>query len=68
MDEAEKLCGRIAFIAGGRIVAEGTPEDLRRRVANGRPLEVIDMETVFMELTGRSIEEDEEPEEVKVGA
>jgi ABC-2 type transport system ATP-binding protein len=68
MDEAEKLCGRIAFIAGGRIVAEGAPEELRRRVANGRPLEVIDMETVFMELTGRSIEEDEEPEEVRVGA
>jgi ABC-2 type transport system ATP-binding protein len=65
MDEAEILCNRIAFIAGGRIVAEGTPLQLRRQVANGRPIDSIDMETVFMELTGRSIEEDEDPEEAK---
>jgi ABC-2 type transport system ATP-binding protein len=60
MEEAELLCDRISFISGGRIVAEGTPEDLRRGIANGRPLESINMETVFMELTGKSIEEDEE--------
>src|SRR5207248_9493199 len=30
MEEAEILCQRIAFIVGGRIVAEGTPLDLRR--------------------------------------
>ena len=64
MEEAELLCDRISFLAGGRIVAEGTPVELRRTVANGRPLESINMETVFMELTGRSIEEDEGPEEV----
>jgi len=63
MDEAELLCDRIAFIAGGRIVAEGTPLELRQRVAGGRPLEEINMETVFMELTGKRIEEDEEPAE-----
>jgi ABC-2 type transport system ATP-binding protein len=64
MDEAELLCDRIAFLAGGKVVAEGTPLDLRRRVADGRALDSITMETVFMELTGRSIEEDEEMEEV----
>jgi ABC-2 type transport system ATP-binding protein len=64
MDEAQLLCDRIAFLAGGRIVAEGTPLDLRRKVADGRDLESITMETVFMELTGKSIEEDETPEEV----
>ncbi len=64
MEEAEQLCGRIAFIAGGRIVAEGTPLELRERVARGRPVESIDMEDVFMELTGKRIEEDEVPEEV----
>lgn len=64
MDEAELLCDRIAFIAGGRIVAEGTSEELRRRVANGTPLEQITMETVFMELTGKRIEEDEDAEKV----
>ncbi len=63
MEEAELLCDRISFIAGGRIVAEGTPVELRQRVARGRPLEQINMETVFMELTGRSIEEDEAPAE-----
>ena len=66
MEEAELLCDRISFLAGGRIVAEGTPVELRRTVANGRPLESINMETVFMELTGRSIEEDEQPEGVMV--
>src|SRR5947208_499994 len=66
MEEAELLCDRISFISGGKIVAEGTPLDLRRQVADGRPLEGITMETVFMELTGRSVEEDEMPEEVLV--
>jgi ABC-2 type transport system ATP-binding protein len=63
MEEAELLCDRIAFIANGRIVAEGTPFELRERVAGGRPVEEITMETVFMELTGKRIEEDEEEEE-----
>ncbi|HEV2370515.1 MAG TPA: ABC transporter ATP-binding protein [Acidimicrobiales bacterium] len=60
MEEAEVLCDRIAFIVGGRIVAEGSPLELRREVAGTRPLEETDMETVFMELTGRDIEEDED--------
>ena len=32
-------------------------------VAQGRPVETIDMEDVFMELTGKSIEDDEDMEE-----
>lgn len=60
MDEAELLCDRIGFIAGGRLVAEGTPLELRKQVAAGRDLDEVDMEAVFMELTGRSIEDDEE--------
>jgi ABC-2 type transport system ATP-binding protein len=63
MNEAELLCDRIGFISGGRLVAEGTPLALRRQVSGGRPLDQVDMETVFMELTGRSIEEDEEDDE-----
>jgi ABC-2 type transport system ATP-binding protein len=63
MDEAELLCDRIAFLSGGRIVAFGTPLQLRQMVADGRPLDEITMETVFMELTGRSVEEDEVQEE-----
>jgi len=53
MAEAEALCDRIAFLVGGQIVAEGTPDELRRAVGAG------DMEEVFMALTGRSVEEDE---------
>jgi ABC-2 type transport system ATP-binding protein len=68
MEEAELLCDRIAFISGGRIVAEGTPLELRQRVAAGRPVEQIDMEDVFMELTGRSVEEDEIVEPIPAGA
>jgi ABC-2 type transport system ATP-binding protein len=60
MAEAELLCDRIAFLSGGRIVAFGTPLELRQQVAGDRPLDSINMETVFMELTGRSVEEDEE--------
>lgn len=66
MEEAELLCDRIAFLAGGRIAAEGTPLSLRRAVAEARerPVDEVTMEEVFMHLTGRSIEEDETPEEV----
>jgi ABC-2 type transport system ATP-binding protein len=66
MDEAEALCDRIAFLVGGRIVAEGTPLELRAMVAGDRPVEEIDMEDVFMTLTGRSVEDDEDEEEVSV--
>ena len=60
MEEAELLCDRIAFISGGRIVAEGTPLELRQMVAKGGDVEEIDMEDVFMEVTGRDLAEDEE--------
>jgi ABC-2 type transport system ATP-binding protein len=60
MDEAETLCDRIAFLVGGRIVTEGTAAELKALVANGRPVSEIDMEDVFMDLTGRSVDEDEE--------
>lgn len=40
MFEADELCDRIAVIAGGRIVAEGTPEALKAGVSDGNVLEV----------------------------
>jgi ABC-2 type transport system ATP-binding protein len=33
LDEADALCDRILIIDHGRIVAEGTPDDLKRRIA-----------------------------------
>jgi ABC-2 type transport system ATP-binding protein len=40
MFEADSLCDRIAVIARGEIVAEGTPRQLKDRVADGRVVEV----------------------------
>jgi ABC-2 type transport system ATP-binding protein len=44
MDEAERLADRIVIVAGGRVVAEGTPSDL---TGGGRTLE-----DVFLAVTG----------------
>jgi ABC-2 type transport system ATP-binding protein len=60
MREAELLCDRVAFLAGGRKVAEGTPLELRKAVAARAGVEAADMDAVFMELTGRSLDGDEE--------
>jgi ABC-2 type transport system ATP-binding protein len=35
LDEADELAHRIAVLDGGRIVAEGTPDELKRRVPGG---------------------------------
>jgi ABC-2 type transport system ATP-binding protein len=59
MDEAEKLCDHIAFIAGGRVVANGTSDELKAAVGGG-------LEDVFMALTGRTVEDDEEEVTVDV--
>jgi ABC-2 type transport system ATP-binding protein len=40
MFEADELCDRIAVLAKGRIVASGTPEDLKQRVSGGSVVEV----------------------------
>jgi ABC-2 type transport system ATP-binding protein len=60
MAEAEALCDRIAFLVGGRIVAEGTSLELRTAVAGSGPVDAVDLEDVFMALTGRTVEDDEE--------
>jgi ABC-2 type transport system ATP-binding protein len=40
MFEADQLCDRIAVIAKGEIVAEGTPTELKANVAEGRVVEI----------------------------
>jgi ABC-2 type transport system ATP-binding protein len=35
LDEADELADRIAVLDGGRIVAEGTPDELKRRIPGG---------------------------------
>jgi ABC-2 type transport system ATP-binding protein len=57
--EAERLCERITILDGGRVVAEDSPEGLKRLVAerHGQP---PTLEAVFMTYTGRSLDEDVE--------
>jgi ABC-2 type transport system ATP-binding protein len=57
--EAERLCGRITILDGGRLVAEDTPDGLKRMVARDHGQQPT-LEAVFMTFTGRSLDEDVE--------
>jgi len=57
LDEAHRLCDRIAIINDGRIVVEDTPAGLMAMVAEKYGKEPT-MESVFMTFTGRSLDED----------
>jgi ABC-2 type transport system ATP-binding protein len=64
MDEAEALCDRIAIIDGGRIVAQGTADELKRATAARLELDhPATLTQVFMAHTGRDWEQDEPEEE-----
>jgi ABC-2 type transport system ATP-binding protein len=52
MFEADELCDRIAVIAGGRIVAEGTPDALKERVSDGHVVEIEVFDAVDDRLDG----------------
>jgi ABC-2 type transport system ATP-binding protein len=55
--EAERLCDRIALINDGRVVAEGTPDELKEMVARVHGTEPT-LEAVFMTFTGKSLDDD----------
>jgi ABC-2 type transport system ATP-binding protein len=58
LDEAERLCERIAVLNDGRAVVQDTPEGLKQLVAaQGQP---ATLHAVFMTYTGRSLDEDVE--------
>ena len=59
--EAERLCGSITILAGGRVVVEDTPAGLiaAEALRTGRPATLHD---VFMTHTGRSLDDDIEDE------
>ena len=59
LDEAERLADRIGILHEGRLVAEGTPEELRARYGASA------LEEVFMTATGKRLEEADEPEPAK---
>ena len=52
MEEADRLCDRLAIMDHGQIVRMGTPHDLKSEI--GDPTTVT-LETVFLEHTGRSL-------------
>jgi ABC-2 type transport system ATP-binding protein len=52
MDEAAALCDRVLMMDGGRVLADGTPEELCRVHGGGAPGATL--EDVFMHLTGKS--------------
>src|SRR5688572_32401085 len=53
LDEAERLCDRIALLNDGRIVVEDTPAGLKAMVAEKYGMEPT-LESAFMRFTGRS--------------
>jgi ABC-2 type transport system ATP-binding protein len=61
LDEAERLCGRITILDGGRTVAEDTPAGLIAAEA-ARTNKEATLHDVFMTYTGRSLDEDVEEE------
>ena len=62
--EADRLCGRIGVLAGGRLAAEETPERLKARVAFEHGLPPT-LESAFMQYTGRSLDDDVEEGEAE---
>jgi sodium transport system ATP-binding protein len=51
LGEAERLCDRIAVIQRGKIIALGTPDELRRQTGQGT------LEEAFVQLVGAEAEE-----------
>ncbi|HWH95564.1 MAG TPA: ATP-binding cassette domain-containing protein [Baekduia sp.] len=55
LEEADQLCDDIVVLDHGRVIARGTPAELKARVGEGASLD-----DVFLELTGRPAEEERE--------
>jgi ABC-2 type transport system ATP-binding protein len=53
MEEAERVAQRVAIIDHGKIVAQGSPEELKQRTR------ADSLENAFLALTGTSIREEE---------
>ncbi len=52
MEEADRLCNRIAIMDGGSIIMMDTPQNLKSRIG---PPETTTLEDVFLNLTGRKL-------------
>jgi ABC-2 type transport system ATP-binding protein len=57
LEEADQLCDRLAIIDDGRIVREGTPEELKAELRERRALDYEPtLDEVFLDVTGRTRE------------
>jgi len=57
LEEADQLCNRLAIIDDGRIVREGTPEQLKAQLRERRgSSEEPTLDEVFLDATGRTRE------------
>lgn len=54
MDEVERLCDRVALLDAGRIIAQGTPDDLKAQAG------ATTLEDAFVALTGKDLHYDQE--------
>ena len=59
MDEAAALCDRVLMMDGGRVLADGTPQELCARFG------VATLEDVFMHLTGKTFAAEPEEEVIE---
>lgn len=48
LEIAERMCHRVGILKEGRLIAQGSPEELRRAVGHGEE----SLEDIFLELTG----------------
>ncbi len=62
LDEADRLCDRIAILNDGRIVEEDPPAVLKAMVAERYGMEPT-LESAFMRFTGRSLDDDVEEDD-----
>lgn len=60
MDEAAALCDRVLMMDDGRVLADGTPDELCRQ------FDAHTLEDVFMHLTGKTLETEPEEQEALV--
>ena len=62
MEEADLLCDRVAVIHNGKLVASGTPEQLKRSISGSSKLPTL--EEVFIHLTGEQLIDPEHEDKV----
>jgi ABC-2 type transport system ATP-binding protein len=54
LEEADRLCDRLAIIVGGLIVREGTPQQLKADVGEKLGIESPTLDDVFLDASGRT--------------